>query len=207
MLKKWLESFSKSRKLRPCWNLFYSLVTRLTKQSIIARSPALYRLYAKWCKPDDFWTFPDGNTDLVVESVGCSASFALVAYIEKHNPGIRIAHGCEVPASVIYAVEHRLPVIVPTRNLLDTVRSGVDRYPQNTPKNIMRNYHFFTRAIQPLVDRILVVDFHNVRSDPQGVLNACNKHFGTALNSGDNVLPKIRLTQGSQEGRDPLEQA
>jgi hypothetical protein len=194
-LQRCFDRFSKSAKYRPLWTVFYRLTHPVTKSSVLSRYPALYFPYARWLKPATFWTLPDERTGLLIESAGSSASFAFAEYVKKHNPDLRVSHGCEVPATVKFAVRHGIPVIVLTRNMLDFVQSAISRFPQTAVRNAVRCYADFHRHLLPLRDKIVVADFHVVREDPAGVIRACNAKYGTAFNEGDNVLPRIRKTQ------------
>ena len=195
-MKKFFEAFSNSARWRSCWVAFYRVAVRVTKQSILSRTPWAYRLFARYLKPGDFRIFPGIFTDLVVETAGSSASCALVEYIKKHNPGIRVAYGCEAPAPVIHAVRLGLPVIITTRNMLETAHSGRERFQQNSPENNMRSYYVFCKAIYPYYDQLEIADYYEIVANPCSIVARCNRRFGTNFNLGDNVLPRVRHTEG-----------
>lgn len=194
-IKTLFDAFAGSRKIRPVWNLFYRLVNPLTKASLLASNPALYLAYARHFKPGDFWTAPGPDTQLLIEGAGCCATHSFTAYVRQFNPGLRIAHTCEVPATVKYCVRRGIPVIVLTRNMVEFVRSATERFPQISTANARRIYVHFHRHVLPLRDRIVVADFLEVTAHPRAVVEACNRLYGLNLNPGDDQLPRIRTTQ------------
>ena len=194
--KNAMNRFSQSAKYRRQWNLFYRLVEPITRCSIIARNPTLSLLYAKHLKPPSTGTvLPTPETELLIETVGGSASAAFVEYFNAHNPQTKVAYIGHVPASVKYCVKRNIPTIVLTRNILDYVRSASTRLPQMSKGNAIRTYYIFHKEILPLRDKIVVADFYVVRENPQQVIRQCNAFYGTNFALGDNDMPRTRATQ------------
>jgi hypothetical protein len=193
-LKEIFFRFSRSQGLRPAWNIFYKTVNPLTKSSLISNHPGIYLFYARHFKPDTFWVAPHPKTDLLVEGAGGCGTHALVSYIKKHNPDIDVAHTCEVPATIKYAVKQGIPVIVPTRNMLEYIRSVVTRFPQISQGNAMKVYTHFHKQVYPLSTHIIIADFQEIIREPRNIIERCNEKFGTAFNTGDNILPRVRTT-------------
>lgn len=194
-MKQWLYAFSQSRRLRPVWNVFFKCIQPITKSSILSNHPSVYLWYARHLKPDTFWTAPDEHTELLVEGPGGCATHALAAYIRKHNPGIRLSHNCEVPATVKYCVRRGIPIIIPLRNIVDFERSVTERFPQISSRNAIRIYVNFYREIIPLREYCLTARFEEITAHPASVIEACNHRYGTSFNIGDDVLPRIRTSQ------------
>jgi len=191
-MKRWFHRLSESPGLTWLWHPVYRIASRATRCGLLAREPGLYRWYARIFRRRGACVVPDSRTDLVVESPGACASHAVVEYIRKHNPDIRITCYAQVPASVIYAVRHRIPAIVLTRNIMDFVASYVSRFPEVTERNAIRYYVAFYAAVMPYRRRIVIGDFQRVIHEPDALVRECNRLYGTQLNEGDGVLPRIR---------------
>ena len=147
-IQRGLQSFAHAPRLRPAWNLFYRCINRLTKCGPVANKPGLYFLYARLFKPGDFWVLPNRNTELLIESAGAAASHAFRTYVQKHNPEVNLAYGCEVPATLKYAQRHTIPAVVLTRAREAFVSSVTERFPQITHRNAERIHATFHEQVE-----------------------------------------------------------
>ena len=197
--KRFIESFNRSNSLHVLWIPFYRFAQLFVKCGPIATCPTIYFYYARHFKPGHFWHLPEPDTNLIIEGAGSCAMHGMAEYVKKHNPGLKVAYGCEVPATVLYGVRNRIPTLVLTRNLLGFTHSTVSRYPQSSKGTAMRAYLTFHRAVFPIMDRVVVSDFEKTRNQPQTVIRELNDFYGLSLNEGDNILPKIRHVQPSLE--------
>lgn len=207
-LREAIYRFYGSNKHRGLWDRLYRLIQPITKASILARSPALFFFYARHFKPGDFWILPDEQTDLLIEAPGHCATHSFVAYVQKHNPNLRISHTCEVSATVKYCLARNIPVIVLTRNVMDYVRSATTRFSMISRSNALRCYTAFYKDVLPLREHLVVADFPEVIHHPREVLERLNEKYGLELNTGDDELPWIRRLQdhGTEEKAGTVEQ-
>ena len=179
----------------------YPTIARITRASILARSPFLYFAYARWFKPKleqwkHQWSLPDRNTDLVIEEAGACGNHSLAAYFEQHNPGKRLATLTHAAAPVIYAARHGIPCIVLTRDIVGYVDSCTGRMGDwYTPAMATMCYCAFFKAIMPYRGGFVTATLDMIASDPRNVIARVNDRFGTEFDIGNGVLPRIRHEQ------------
>jgi len=203
-MKNFFKKMCENPRYRKPWDIFFKMIHPITKATILASWPALWLPFSRRLKPPGpHWKAPDPDTQLLIESPGSCATIAFIEYFKKHNPEVRLAYCCEVPATVKYCAKRNIPVILLTRNVLDFVRSGVTRYSQITRGNAFRAYSYFHRQILPIREQVVVVDFHIVRVDPKEAISRCNDFYGTAFETGDNALPETHHTQYGGERNPP----
>ena len=185
----------------------YPVVSRITRTSLLASSPMLYRIYARWLRPEfghgmHPWSVPDKHTDLVMEEAGACGNHSLATYFERHNPGVRLATLTHCAAPVIYAVRHGIPCIVLTRDIVGYVDSCMSRMSDwYTPAMAMRCYCSFFRAVMPYRNRFVTATLEDICEDPRNVMTNVNVKFGTEFNVGNGMLPRIRHTSGAKQTR------
>jgi hypothetical protein len=192
MVQRFIRSWSTNPGLARSWQWAYQRAERWTKQSILARWPGFMPLM-RFLRPTNAgWSWPQADTQLVVDGPGSCAMAATLEYIRKWNPDLRLAGSTEIPATVIWAIAQHIPVVVLSRSGLAVARSGAQRYPQHTLTNKLRTVYYFNKSLLPYLGQFLLVEFHDIKRAPQLVVQEINKRFGLSLCEGDGELPPTR---------------
>jgi hypothetical protein len=150
------------------------------------------------------------NTDFVIEGFERSAnSFSVRAFREAQVQPYSIAHHLHVPAQILFAIKHEIPVLVLIRNPVDAVLSwkSLELETKNklsiskdlTLVQLFKQYNNFYSTISPYRNKYVIGLFEEVTKDFGQIINRVNKRYGTSFalfdHSNNNVESVIR--QGS----------
>lgn len=152
----------------------------------ISLSPALYLPLAKLKRIDtDGATVVTPNTDLVLEGFPRSGNtFAYFALQMSQPRPLKLAHHFHAPAQLVAAVRWERPAMVIIRNPSDAVCSFVQREPMITPRQALRSWIRFYKALLAYQYGFVTVTFGQVTSDFGQVIERINERFGTRLEVG-----------------------
>lgn len=137
------------------------------------------------------------DTELVIEGYPRSANTTTVyGFLERQERDIRVAHHKHHAAQLMRAVDWGIPAVA----LVREPRAAILSYLAFSEENRLRTgraergtslgfsdaaaaWLAFYRAILPLADRLLVVDFQRATGDLEGIIEEVNDRFGTSFRS------------------------
>ena len=135
-----------------------------------------------FASPDAYRTngLVNRETELVIEGFPRSGnSFAVTAMrLAQKNP-LRIAHHFHVPAQIIYACRHKIPVLVILRKASDAVISQKIRTPSGQLDQGLRDWISFYECILPHKDEFVLATFEEITEGFGTVIERINLKFGT----------------------------
>lgn len=178
----------------------------LTDYGPIPRYPFLFWPFRRYlgCHVARLWRkdvplgLPDARTELIIASPGHCASHALLKYITQYNPDRNILLGPHAPAPIVYAVRHGIPCVILTKDFLAYMKSS---YHSSNP-TAGHNPMLFYKRILPVLEELLVVRFEDLIKEPKEIVEKINQRFSLDLNTGDNVLPRVRTYVSSKTTED-----
>ena len=146
-----------------------------------------------FASPDAYRTngLVNRETELVIEGFPRSGnSFAVTAMrLAQKNP-LRIAHHFHVPAQIIYACRHNIPVLVILRKASDAVISQKIRTPSGKLDQGLRDWISFYECILPHKDEFVLATLEEITEDFGTVIERINLKFCTRfslfINSTEN---------------------
>lgn len=149
------------------------------------------------------------ETELVIEGFPRSGnSFAVTAMEMAQEESLRIAHHFHVPAQIIYACRHRIPVLVLIRKASDAVISKKIRTPSVKLDQSFRDWIRFYKCIIPCRDRYVIAEFEDITGDFGRVVDRINSKFGTHFNrfvhseeNRDKVFRRIKNWNTLKHGK------
>ena len=119
------------------------------------------------------------NTQVCIEGFPRSAnSYAVVAF-KLANPQVPIAHHLHVPAQILEAVRRNIPTVLVIRHPRECVASFMVFQRSERPAPYLKAYIRFHQAVLPVVERVVVADFHQVITNINDVIAALNARFNT----------------------------
>ncbi len=122
------------------------------------------------------------DTQVVIEGYPRSANtFAYVAFAMAQPAPVRIAHHLHSVAQVRRGVRLGLPTIVLIREPREAILSLAIRREQGDVQWAVDEYVDFYTAMTPLLERVVIADFHEVTNDFGSVIRRLNRRFGTAF--------------------------
>lgn len=166
---------------------------RYEMRCILANHPSLYLPLARAKRVDDMGaTRVSRNADLVVEAFPRSGNtFAYFALYTSQKRGLSIAHHLHAPAQLIAAARWRIPALLVVRKPADAIISFVQREPQVSLRQALRNWMRFHNAVLPHHAYFLTATFDQVTTDFGAVIHRLNARFGLQLagfqHTRDNV--------------------
>ena len=179
---------------------------------IVRQSPLLYFGILGW-RRNVRRLRADPTSELVVEAFPRSANTSSVyALVYANGERFKIGHHLHVAAHVKYAAKHQIPCLVIMRNPIDCVASlMVMRKDPDNSKYLLMAYVGFSKAVEELLDHLVVVSFDDVVNKGLGfAINAVNRKFGASIAepSGSNdekkwVANKIKAWNANKSGSDP----
>ncbi|WP_172331807.1 hypothetical protein [Mangrovicoccus sp. HB161399] len=168
-----------------------------TKQFLSAR-PALFiptfYCFGPHSKRDYLTT---KKSEIVIDGPPRSANtFAYAAFKYAQQRDISIAHHLHVPAQLMRGVELGIPTMALIREPVSAVRSLKLIFPYiDENKSLQKWISYFSR-LQPIMDHIVLADFHDVTKDFGLVIDAVNEKFSTSFirfdHTEDNVAAVYR---------------
>ena len=169
-------------------NLYY-LYLMLDIRSFVGQSPRLFGLVQKLSRTRRIHNLVERNTGICIEAPSGSGNSYFVNGFRKINPDVRVAHHHHVAAQVARGVHFQIPTVVILRNPIACVVSRAAFW--NAPvliEPIFRQWIRFFRAVEPVLDCVLVVSFESVTRKPDEVIKVINDRFGTTF---DFRFPEI----------------
>jgi len=119
-------------------------------------------------------------TEIVIEGFPRSGNtFATTAFAMAQGRPVAIAHHRHAAAQIIEGVRRRLPCILLIREPEDAVASLLVRHPVLSPRQALRRYVLFHKAILPCRTGVVVADFARVTGNFSAVIEEVNRRFGT----------------------------
>ena len=148
------------------------------------------------------------ETELVLEGFPRSGnSFAVTAMELAQETPLRIAHHFHIPAQIIFACRHGIPVLVIIRKASDAVISQKIRTPAGKLDQSLRDWISFYECIEPYQDRYVLAEFDDIIEDFGVVIDRINSKFGTRFGrfthskeSRDEVFRRIESWNSQKHG-------
>ncbi len=117
------------------------------------------------------------DTELCIEGFPRSAnSYAVVAF-KLVNPEVKIAHHLHVPAQILRAVAFHIPAVLIIRKPEDAVASFLIFQQSKHVDHYLRFYTDFYRALVPVMEEVLVIDFTTIVNDVNRMIQAVNWRY------------------------------
>lgn len=132
------------------------------------------------------------DSQLVIQAFPRSGNtFATLAFLSSQPQHVNLAHHLHAPAQLIAAARWRRPALLIVRPPADAVCSFVQREPQISPRQALRNWRRFHAPLLPHLDAFVVATFDQVTGDFGAVVRRINARFGTDfvpfVHTADNV--------------------
>ncbi|MCK4806024.1 MAG: hypothetical protein KAT09_00185 [Candidatus Aegiribacteria sp.] len=122
------------------------------------------------------------ETELVIEGFPRSGnSFAVTAMRLSQERSLIIAHHFHVPAQIIYACRHGIPVLVIIRKASDAIISQKIRTSSGNLEQALMDWISFYECIMPYRDRFVLAGFEDITEDFGVVIDRINTKFGTCF--------------------------
>lgn len=128
--------------------------------------------------------FVDVNTTVLVDGFQGSGNSYTTQAIRAGTPGVTLAHHVHAPAQVRAAAALGVPVLLLLRQPHEAVASSVRRWPTLSPHVVLRGWLRYYRAVEPVIDDLVVGRFERVSTDLASVAQQVNERFGTQLGVG-----------------------
>lgn len=141
------------------------------------------------------------GTGLVIEGFPrCGNTFAVVAFELAQEQSVKIAHHLHVPAQIIYAVRHHIPVLVLIRNPVDAVISYMIRDRRITIEDGLNEYIWFYSYVLKYRDQVVLAEFESVTGNYGDVIMRLNERFHTRFSlfehTAENEAEVFRAIEG-----------
>ena len=145
------------------------------------------------------------DTEIVIEGAPRVAStWCVDALRVAQQREVRIATHTHVPANVLRAVRLGIPVLVIIREPRSTVRSMLVRDRDLTIDSALGRYLHFYRAIEPVIDEVIIADFTQVTADFGEVIECINSRFATDFIAYRNTPANAQAVAECLDHRDRL---
>ena len=185
--------------------LLYYLYLMLDIRSFAGQSPRLFGVLQGLSPTRRIHNLVEKNTGICIEAPSGSGNSYFVNGFRMINPGIRVAHHHHVAVQVTRSVLYQVPTAIILREPVDCVVSRVAFW--NAPvliAPIFRQWIRFFRAVEQVVDRVLVVSFESVTRQPDEVIKAINEHFDTSFNSRFPEMEQIAADMDRAHARNAV---
>jgi hypothetical protein len=120
------------------------------------------------------------RTDLAIDGMARSAnSYSYAALLYTHGDKLNISHHLHSPRVIERGVKFGLPTIVLIREPRAVLASVMQYDEDGSPEQFLEAYVSYYRAVEPLLDRVVLADFDETIKDFGAVMAQCNEKFGT----------------------------
>jgi hypothetical protein len=155
---------------------------RVRAWSAVASTPVVAELYAS-LDPRARALRVTRRTEVLIDGYPRSANtYAVAAFDYANGPGrVALSHHFHHIRQIERAVCFAVPAIVLIRDPREVLGSLVQFSSAYAPSRALKSYERFYARVLPLVDDVVVADFHEVISDFGSVIERCNAKFGTSF--------------------------
>jgi hypothetical protein len=155
---------------------------RVGAWSALASTPVVAELYAS-LDPRARALRVTRRTQVLIDGYPRSANtYAVAAFDYANGPGrVALSHHFHHVRQIQRAVRFGIPAIVLIRDPREVLGSLVQFSSAYAPSRALRSYERFYARVLPLVDNVVIADFHEVISDFGSLIERCNAKFGTSF--------------------------
>ncbi len=119
------------------------------------------------------------KTDICIEGFQRSGNNFFYSFFKRHNRPKDVSHHTHYAQNVIKAINQKLPTVVLIRHPLDALASLITYDDRLSLRVATLAYLRYYRKLIPFLDKLLLVDFTDVISEPDRVIERINDRFGT----------------------------
>lgn len=123
------------------------------------------------------------QTDIVLEGFPRSGNSMLRTYISLCNPGLQLAHHLHMVGQFTIARHLGIPSVLLIRNPADSVSSLLVADPTLSVEQATEWWVYYYRSLIPHRDRLLILPFDQVMSDPQGAVTEIANFSGLEISA------------------------
>jgi hypothetical protein len=127
----------------------------------------------------------DARTDIVIEGFARSGNSFFVVFFQQENPSAQVAHHIHVAGQLRAAVTRRLPAVLLIRDPLQSLSSLLIVDDRLSFGVAFDSFAQFLKGAAAVRDELLVVDFRYAVEQPNRVIEAINRRFGTTFLTGE----------------------
>jgi hypothetical protein len=129
----------------------------------------------------------ESRTDVCIEGFPRSGNSLAVHAFLVSNPGANIAHHVHVPMQVLRAVDLGVPCAVLIRDPVDAIASLLIMSENALPRRLAINsYASFYAPLTAVAERVAVVPFEELTSDPFVVAKKLDRELGASFEIPDD---------------------
>lgn len=154
---------------------------RYELRCLLAVYPAIYLPLARLKRRGPLGAQPvTPGSDLVIEAFPRSGNtFATMAFSRSQPVPIKLAHHLHAPAQLIAAARWQRPALLIIRPPADAVGSFVQREPEISLNQALRNWQRFHAQLLSHLNAFVLATFEQVTDDFGHVIERINVRFGT----------------------------
>jgi len=156
---------------------------KLILRILLGKHPLIfYTLYSNRIK------HPVTRTSALCIEGYMSSANSFLTYMFSYANKLPAGHHQHVPAQIILAKKYSLPIVITIRDPFEMATSFLSRKPWYNLELLLKGYiDFYTSALKETKGNMIVARFDTTVTDPNKVIIAINKHFGTTFNLVDDI--------------------